>query len=187
MNNFVAILIVFVFLLQWRPLEPSKAGVHSAHPGQGLLFLPSSLQLPDPSRRALPAVQPARLSADCARSARQQQHKNASPRWKQSLSCAFFFPPWLVLSLHPLRSAWRWRTGSTCRSLRRTPGTLSTGMRSTSCSGCSAVELFTSRPCPPWWASRSSSDAAGGLTLPATEPIGSASRHQSLNVLFFPF
>lgn len=50
------------------------------------------------------------------------------------------------------RSAWRWRTGSAWKSLRRTLWTLSTWMWFTSCGSSCCTKPSTSPPCPLWWA-----------------------------------
>lgn len=56
------------------------------------------------------------------------------------------------LSVLFFRSVWRWRTGRTLRSLRRTLWTLSTSTPFTSCDSWCYKKLSTSPPCPHWWA-----------------------------------
>lgn len=56
------------------------------------------------------------------------------------------------LSVLFFRSVWRWRTGRTLRSLRRTLWKLSTSTPFTSCDSWCYKKLSTSPPCPHWWA-----------------------------------
>lgn len=130
--------------LQWHS-EPWEAKVQSSDTGHGLRLLPAAVQLPDPSRRPLPSVQPVSVPVCFAfRAGQDRQHVHLV-----FYRCGHTWNKALAVSLAG-RSVWHWRIGRTWRCLRRTPWRLSTLMWSTSSNSWCSAKLSISLPCPLW-------------------------------------
>lgn len=129
--------------------KPQEAGVQSSGPGRSLLLLPASVQLSDPRRRTLPAVQFVSQSDGLSPWAGQNR-SSLWTLWLTGLSVTLV----QVLPVSVCRSVWPWRTGRTWWSLRRTQCTLSTWTSSMSFDSWCRAKRSTSRWCRFWWASR---------------------------------